>query len=215
MKHVFFSKFIFGSLWVMVISTGLVSLWRYTATEGEAAVAPRQWPLVKKDFLAQDHATLLITLHPHCPCSRATVGELEKLMAQAQGQLKTRALFIRPPGVPVDWEKTDLWQQASRIPGVSIISDEAGNEAQLFGAKTSGQAMLYDKQGLLLFSGGITAGRGHAGDNAGRATILALLKGEPVEKLQTPVYGCPLLSAQDECIDQPVCPLIHTHANSK
>lgn len=209
MKWSLFFKFIFGTLWIAGISSGLALLWQYAAADGKAASAPVHWPLANKIPLSKDRATLLMTLHPHCPCSRATLGELAKLMSEAQGLLETQALFIRPPGVPVDWEKTDLWLQASRIPGVSVFSDEAGQEAQLFGAKTSGQALLYDKQGILLFSGGITGGRGHAGDNEGRATIVRLLRGAPSAKVQTPVYGCALFAAQDECADQPACPTVH------
>lgn len=205
MNQKFFSKFIFWLFWSAGIGTGMTLLWRYTATQGEAANAPVRWPSANKIPLSKDRATLLITLHPHCPCSRATLGELGKLITEAQGLLEASVLFIRPPGVPVDWEKTDLWRQASRIPGVRVSSDETGYEAHLFGAKTSGQTVLYDKQGVLLFSGGITLGRGHAGDNEGRTAIVALLRGELPEQLQTPVYGCSLFAAQDECIDQPAC----------
>ena len=45
-------------------------------------------------------------------------------------------------------------------------------------SKTSGQVVVYDAKGALLFSGGITAARGHMGDNAGRDRITALLRGD-------------------------------------
>ena len=38
-------------------------------------------------------------------------------------------------------------------------------------AITSGQTLLYDTKGHLVFSGGITGGRGHEGDNTGRESI--------------------------------------------
>ena len=41
---------------------------------------------------------------------------------------------------------------------------------QRFGAETSGQTLLYDRDGRLLFSGGTTGSRGHDGDNAGFAS---------------------------------------------
>jgi hypothetical protein len=45
-----------------------------------------------------------------------------------------------------------------------------------------------------MFSGGITASRGHQGDNAGRAAITSLVLGEAhgPELLRSPVYGCQL-----------------------
>jgi hypothetical protein len=57
---------------------------------------------------------------------------------------------------------------------------------------------LYGPGGDLLFSGGITAARGHSGDNCGRSTIISLLTEEtanaPVRAgpAQTFVFGCPL-----------------------
>ena len=56
-----------------------------------------------------------------------------------------------------------------------MLRDDDGAEARRFGAETSGQTLLYDEHGALLFSGGITGARGHAGDNAGRASLVALL----------------------------------------
>lgn len=212
MQRTYFIKFLLGILWLTCVGTGWHALWRYAATEGEAARVPLHWPTTKAIPLAKDRATLLVTLHPRCPCSRATLGELAKIMAEAQTRVETFALFVRPPGVPVDWEQTALWQQAARIPGVHVLSDENGTEAQRFGVKTSGQALLYDPAGCLLFSGGITAGRGHAGDNEGRTTIVGLLQGNSATEAGTPVYGCSLLAVQDGCADQSAdaaepCPL--------
>ena len=59
-----------------------------------------------------------------------------------------------------------------------------------FGALASGQTMFYDADGTLQFSGGITASRGHSGDNAGRSTITALLFNGKSAVRSTPVFGC-------------------------
>jgi hypothetical protein len=45
----------------------------------------------------------------------------------------------------------------------------------------------------LLFAGGITAARGHAGDNAGRSAIETLLAGGRPGYDRTPVFGCPIV----------------------
>ena len=68
-----------------------------------------------------------------------------------------------------------------------------GREAARFGAATSGQTFLYDARGGLLFSGGITGARAHAGDNAGRSAVVTLLNGTggPAAP-RTSVFGCPL-----------------------
>jgi hypothetical protein len=96
-----------------------------------------------------------------------------------------------------DWERTGLWDAASAIPGVTALRDEDGREASVFRAETSGQTFLYAPDGHLLFSGGTTGARGHAGDNAGRATILALLTNGTADRHGTPVFGCSLFAPAD------------------
>ena len=43
---------------------------------------------------------------------------------------------------------------------------------------------------MLTFSGGITAARGHQGDNDGRRSVLASLAGTATGLPMTPVFGC-------------------------
>jgi hypothetical protein len=97
--------------------------------------------------------------------------------------------------MPDGWEKTELWNKAAALPETVIVADEDGREAERFGAVTSGQTFLYDASGALLFSGGITGSRGHAGNNAGRASIVALLNRAPAVSASTNVFGCSLFAA--------------------
>ena len=120
-------------------------------------------------------------------------------MAHCQGRLAAYVLFVKPDGVSNDWERTDLWQSASRIPGVKVIQDSEGVEARLFHGATSGQAILYDPEGRLQFSGGITASRGHSGDNEGRSAIVSLVNAKVADRRETLVFGCPLFDPQSEC----------------
>jgi hypothetical protein len=102
---------------------------------------------------------------------------------------------VRPPGEGPGWERTSLWTRAEGIPGVTVAADEDGVEATTFDARTSGEVRLYDADGVLRFAGGITAARGHSGDNAGRTAVEELLAGRGAAVARTPVYGCPLLAA--------------------
>jgi hypothetical protein len=61
--------------------------------------------------------------------------------------------------------------------------------------------MLYDGNGRLLFSGGITGARGHSGDNAGRSTVLSLLSRDTVDRAETPVFGCSLFDPEARCLE--------------
>ena len=120
------------------------------------------------------------------------MGELTQLMTHAREHLAANVVFVNPGGFDPDWVHSDLWNLARAIPGVRVSEDD-GTEARRFGAATSGQTMLYGADGQLLFSGGITAGRGHFGDNAGLSSLESILHGEPAEFSRTSVFGCALL----------------------
>jgi hypothetical protein len=182
--------------WASAIAFGAARLWRFDGTAGAAARPPLEMPPAALVPGKTALPKLVLLIHPKCPCSRATIGELARLMAQCNGKLLVTVLMLRPENAVAGWEKTDLWRDAAAIPGVKVVADEGGEQARRFGAVTSGQALLYGADGRLLFSGGITESRGHSGDNAGRDVILGLVLGsqrpDATRTLSTPVYGCPL-----------------------
>jgi hypothetical protein len=174
---------------------GLGILWRYSLTPGPGGTPSAFWPTQSRLGRKAGALKLVMVVHPHCPCTRASIGELEILMTQAQGQLDASVIFLKPPGFSDNWTKAALWRAAVAIPGVSAMIDD-GHEARLFGAATSGQTMVYGSEGRLLFSGGITAARGHFGVNAGASNIAVLLEqAAPRAAGKTPVYGCALFAA--------------------
>jgi hypothetical protein len=185
-------------LWLCAIGVGLWILWAYENRPGVAAQPPLQWPSTSRITLATDRPTLLMLVHPRCSCSRASIGELALLMAQTTVPPQTYVLFLKPGQFSDHWEKSSLWYSAASIPHVTVVRDDDGLEARRFGAATSGQTMLYDSHGHLLFSGGITGSRGHSGDNAGRSAILALLHRQAVGPGETFVFGCPLFTPGDQ-----------------
>lgn len=179
-------------LWMLLIAVGLRTLMRYETSPGDAANPPASWPSQSHIQRVAQVPALVMLVHPQCACSRASIGELEMLMTQAQGRVNTYVLFLKPAGFPDSWEMTDLWHTAARIPGVVVLRDDDGKEATIFHAATSGQTMLYSADGRLLFSGGITGSRGHMGDNDGYEAILSLIGQGEAEKTKTKVFGCPL-----------------------
>ena len=117
------------------------------------------------------------------------------MLAQASGKGNTYALFLKPEGTNSEWLETGLWKDANALRGLRVMPDEGGKEARLFGVSTSGQCLLYDKDGKLQYDGGITSARGHSGDNVGRRSLTALLNGEAVssaEMATVRVFGCSL-----------------------
>ena len=156
-----------GVVWVIGLAFGLRASLNYENAPAAPGRAPAHWPAeskIQRDFGVP---TLVVMAHPHCPCTRATLGEMAVLMARAQKRVNAVVVFVVPNGVPEKWEETDLWRNAAQIPGVRVLKDPGGKEAALFGALASGQTMFFDAGGKLQFSGGITASRGHSGDNAG------------------------------------------------
>ena len=93
--------------------------------------------------------------------------------------------------------RLELFAQ-TRYEGQTCL-DEGGVEASRFGAATSGQAILYDGDGRLVFSGGITAARGHFGDNAGSQALARLLIDGMPSRPHTPVFGCALFDRAMRC----------------
>jgi len=100
---------------------------------------------------------------------------------------------VRPDRSPPLWERTDLWSAAADLPAARVSVDVGGLEARRFGVVTSGTTLLFDRRGILVFEGGITRARGHAGDNDGARTILTCLLTGCSDPHRAPVYGCPLL----------------------
>lgn len=135
---------------------------------------------------------LKLFIHPRCPCSRATLVELARLTTELRQPVLITVSFFRPAEYEESWARTELRRTAEQIPGVRIELDEGGRAARHHGATHSGHALLFDPRGRLRFSGGITAGRGHEGPNAGSHAIRSLLGGETAVLDSAPVFGCPL-----------------------
>jgi hypothetical protein len=181
-----------AALWLITVVGGAWCLTRYSATPGPAINPDALWPVADSLPRRAGVDTLVMTLHPDCPCSHASVDELEVLMTRCHGRLNAIALFSEPPGLAEDSATTGLWQSASRIPGVICRRDHGGELSARLGAQTSGQVFLYDASGVLRFNGGITTSRGHDGDSDGLNAITAIVSGADTPVKQTRVFGCSL-----------------------
>jgi hypothetical protein len=180
-------------IWLGVVAVGVRSLLAYAYTPGAVAPAPAAWPVAGGAF--PGGSSLVMFVHPHCPCSRASIHELAAAMATAGSRLKARVYVELPDGMSPGWERGELWRLAAAIPGVEVITDAGGRAAVAFQASVSGQAHLYDSDQRLIFSGGLTPARGHEGDNAGRRAIQAHLEGRINDAALAPAFGCYLQAA--------------------
>jgi hypothetical protein len=188
------------AVWLPCVAYGFNVLWRYSMTPGHPASPPSKWPPQAPIKRNSTHATLLMFAHPQCGCSKASLGELAIIMARAHEKINATVLFYAPQGEAATWAKTDLWETAEQIPGVTVLQDTGNHIAGSFGVFTSGQTLVYGSDGRLIFNGGITASRGHSGDNYGRDAIIALAYGHLAQAttppVTSPVFGCSLRSEE-------------------
>ncbi len=186
--------------WSLVLAGAMTALAAYGAAPGEQRPAPRRWPAALDAALAPPPGRLRLVLaaHPRCPCTRASLRELERLVSHRPGALEATVLFFQPEGAGSAWRETALWRLAEELHHVTPVADLEGGLAATVGALTSGHAVVYDARGTLRFQGGLTGARGHEGDNAGTAAVRALI-GEAATAAASaealhgnPVFGCDL-----------------------
>lgn len=178
--------------WVGGVAWGLQKIQAYSSTPGTAAVAPVVWPGSTLVAPVAGRDTLVMFIHPQCSCTRASLAELQAILETARGTVAAWVVVLKPHGMGDDWTHSETWSTASHMADVTVVMDEAGSEAGIFGASTSGHTVLYDAAGKLLFTGGITRARGHVGDNLGRERVLGLMKTGTADGNSHEVFGCGL-----------------------
>jgi hypothetical protein len=178
--------------WGLAVAFGMLLLGAYAAVPGDPGAPPVCWPAGTAVPLDSRRPTLLIFVHPRCPCSRASLDELAMILDRCGDRTAAHALVFRPRRDRPDWVPSALEAALAHIPGLRHRPDRGGEEARRFGAATSGHVLLYDTRGGLIFSGGITPGRGEPGDSRGRAALLGQIMGPEGEGPRHPVFGCSL-----------------------
>src|SRR5260370_37321468 len=119
-------------VWLASGMTGLVFLGRYSYTPSNASEPAVPWPRGTPIRPGGAGFTLVMLVHPQCPCSAAGMEELARVTAVAQGHLETHVIFLRPEGFAQGWEQTALWRTASAIPGVLIWTDVVARQHDRF-----------------------------------------------------------------------------------
>jgi hypothetical protein len=182
---------LFGAcaIWVVTVAAAVRSIRAFESTPGRAADAPARWPASARIARQPGTWTLVMLIHPHCSCSRASVSELAAVMEGAPRNVRAYVLTYQPHEYGAEWSRTDVWTAANRLSRVKVITDLDGKEARRFGGYTSGQTFLFDPNGNRRFSGGITLLRGHAGLNSGRAEMIRIANGGNGPGTH-PVFGC-------------------------
>jgi hypothetical protein len=189
-----------AAAWILLLVAGMGLLWRYKLTPGPPIDAPEAWLDGTRLPAVAGVPTLVMFVHPCCPCTRASLSELRGLLPGFEGRLTACVVSFRPADPPPEWSESDVLGTLASVPGTRLVFDHDGREAARFGIRTSGHVLLYGARGELRFSGGISPSRGHVGENPGtrslRAAIESVLAGERQAGIKrNPVFGCPISAA--------------------
>lgn len=183
--------------WMGLGAGGYVWLLRYSFAAGHGGRPPQTIPAALDSPGARGRPQFFLALHPHCPCSRATLKELAKILTQAPHASDVTVLMYAPSNEPDSWSEGALLKECRRM-NCRIHRDPDGKLAASLGTLTSGAVLLFDGKGRLRYQGGITAARGHEGDNAGARAVIEVLSGHNESHSSLPVFGCPIRRASTQ-----------------
>jgi hypothetical protein len=181
--------------WLIMLAGGLLYFNKYETTPGVTRPSSNRWPSGGAVTFSPGKVNLVVFAHPRCPCTRASLAELKSLLKDCPAPVSAHILFWVPPNASSPWTTSDLWKQAEAIANVQLVADEGGQQAQCFGATTSGHLMIFASDGTRIYSGGLTNGRGRRGNDSGLAAIRSLIIQQRPLPTETAVYGCPLFNS--------------------
>lgn len=179
--------------WVIAVAVSVVAVERYANKPGVPAPVTLTWPDHSQLSLAIDKPTALLFAHPKCPCTQATIREFQRIEARHPAGFETTVVFPVTAAQEEAWRDTRLVNEARNLASARIMFDRDGVEATRFDSSASGQVLLFAPDGRLLYSGGITAARGHEGSNGGQEAFEYQLVHPDSPVIAFPVFGCGLV----------------------
>ena len=184
-------NFILISVWLIAISTGLYFLYQYQNKNGELGTSSSHWIESSNIHFEENKNNVLMFLHPYCPCSRASLNELAKILSHKIKPSTVKIILAKPESKDSNWVyESPLYKITKELNFQSLI-DKNSHESKLFEAKTSGLVLIFNKDKKLMFRGGITDSRGHEGDNKGAQKALTILQSISSQSLEEFfVFGC-------------------------
>jgi len=188
---------VFIALWCVLVGACLGWQLSYEASPGEVGPVPETCPETLRGLRTPGRALAVLALHPRCPCSAASVAEFERAAARLHGTVDLVVLVTSPTSGDTDWTESPTVARARLIPGTRVNVDYTGSSCDTLGMRTSGHVVAYDAAGCLVFSGGLTPGRGQAGTSASLNTLLGTFAPAPDaagDAAHAPIFGCRLVA---------------------
>ena len=78
---------LYGVVWTLSVALGLRMLFAYEAIPGSVGDVSLRWPSGSRITRTAGRPILVMLAHPQCPCTRASVAELARIMAQTKGKV--------------------------------------------------------------------------------------------------------------------------------
>ncbi len=111
--------FVIGlALWFAAAARGMKWISDYSLTPGEAGSPAAAWP-AGEIRRGEGRHTLVVGLHPECPCSRATLAELDRVLVEAGDALEAVVIFD-DTSILAPARNSALYQQAMRLPRTRV-----------------------------------------------------------------------------------------------
>ena len=184
------------SCWAALVGVAVTRLWAKKLTPGPSTSVPVRWPAGSTLPRDAERPTMVVFAHRYCPCTRATA---QKLREELDVSADLRVVVVLVGAESAEQAANDLTGfLRAELPQATFVKDEDAQEARKFHVLTAGHVVLYDREGGLRFSGGVTAGRGEADRGPAQLRLRQALA-----QLRTParvtsvregaVYGCALL----------------------
>ena len=188
------------AIWALSFIGGYWTLVHYHQTPSESVATAQHW--TAEDLkLCPTAPTILIAIHPQCACTRASLRELQRILARYRCPTEVQALIYTPhdlnPAEMKSWEQSATMSELANIAKINCHRDPEGKTATELGMHTSGDIRIYHPNGRLLFHGGVTSARAHEGESLATAKVLAALRGELERPESHPVYGCSLKNVRN------------------
>ena len=193
------------AVWCLIIAACIWWQAKKEWTPGEAGAAPVR---LSADGLGlgvggSGRPLVVLALHPRCPCSRASLTEFGAIVRDEGTTADVVILLGAPDDADGAWLASDVARRAATaaeaIPGARVVLDKGGRIGSRLGLRTSGHVLVYDADGRLAYSGGVTRSRGMLGPSGGGRAMRRALHAPGtvtgIEASGAPVYGCALVGA--------------------
>jgi hypothetical protein len=185
-----------GLVWCASLATAWNQLYSHAYRPAKTDRVVDLWPQDTILGASSQRFRIVIFVHPLCPCTQATLEELDESLTRIPADVAVDAVAVTTGLSADEVESSRTVESLQRMPRVTLHLDASGREQRAFGAVVSGETFAFDREGRLAFHGGLTPARGHQGDSAGQKLLEELACGRRHAPCEAPVFGCRLPSAE-------------------